>query len=119
MPIGPAGGGILYDHGPHACYLACHLTGQQATSVSCTLTTGANGADHAAQLGLRLANGSTAEITLSWYGTTRTSSYELTGAHGTVRLRNGLLEFAAPTSTSRVRTEDHSAGGHARKRWTD
>lgn len=114
-----AGGGILYDHGPHACYLACHLTGQPATSVRCTVTTGTDGADHAAQLRLRLGNGSAATITLNWYATTRTNCYELSGEHGTVRLRNGWLTMTTPRTSFSVETEDHSAGGLTHREWTE
>ncbi|MFI7123118.1 Gfo/Idh/MocA family protein [Amycolatopsis sp. NPDC049868] len=111
------GGGILYDHGPHACYLACHLTDQSAISVRCATTAGEHGADHSAHLDVRLANGSSVAIKLSWHGSTRENSYQLSGEHGTVRLRNGQLELTTPTGTYRARTEDHSIGGHTHDRW--
>ncbi|WP_051580118.1 Gfo/Idh/MocA family protein [Pseudonocardia acaciae] len=113
-----AGGGILYDHGPHACYLACELAGQPVTSVACTTTTGENGADHAARLSMRLANDATATITLTWHGTTRTNTYELHGARGRARLHNGRLDLTTATTTYGSTTEDHSAGGHTHRTWT-
>jgi len=112
------GGGILYDHGPHACYLACHLTGQRATAVSCSMTSGTHGADHTTQLRLRFANGATAAIMLSWHGTTRIHSYELRDAHHTVRMRNGRLDLTTRTGGRSWATEDHARGGHAHTAWT-
>lgn len=112
------GGGILYDHGPHACYLACHLAGQPATAVSCSTTPGTGGADHTAKLRLRFVNGTTATIMLSWHGTARIHSYELHDAHHTVRMRNGRLNLTKRTGTLSWATEDHALGGHAHTAWT-
>ena len=114
-----AGGGILYDHGPHACYLACHLTGQAVRSARGTTLTGEHGADHEARLHLDLTDGATATITLSWQGIGRTNTYELHGAHGSARLHNGRLELTTGTSTRTSYTEDHSAGGHTHQKWTE
>ncbi|NBH10995.1 Gfo/Idh/MocA family oxidoreductase [Amycolatopsis sp. SID8362] len=112
-----AGGGILHDHGPHACYLAFHLAGQPATSIRCMTTIGEHGADHSARLDLRLANGSSAAIRLSWQGSSRENLYRLSGEHGTAQLRNGQLELTTPTGTYRKATEDHSIGGHTNDDW--
>ena len=114
-----AGGGILYDHGPHACYLVRHLTGQPAISAQCRTQAGDNGTDHAAHLDLRFADGATATITLSWNATSRINSYELHGTHGSARLRNGRLQLTSPTTALNLQTEDHATGGHTHKTWTN
>lgn len=113
-----AGGGILNDHGPHACYLACHLAGKPAVTVACSTTPGNHGADHEAQVRLRFADNTTATITLSWRGTSRVHSYELHGAQRSVRLRNGQLTLSTPTGAQTWATEDHSLGGPAHTAWT-
>jgi predicted dehydrogenase len=80
-----AGGGILYDHGPHSLYLASHLCRKTPLAVACTLG--------------RLANDEYAEtedtimmtidfgglhwlIDLTWHAGRRQTRYAIVGANG-------------------------------------
>ncbi|WP_079031682.1 Gfo/Idh/MocA family protein [Streptomyces specialis] len=112
-------GGVLHDHGPHAVYLACHLSGGPVARVSCATVAGERGADRTASLRLDIAGGVTARIGLTWAGGRRSNRYQVDGTGGSLLLQGGRLRLVAAGRTRVWPAEDPASGGHVHAHWTD
>lgn len=112
------GGGILGDHGTHAIYLTRYLADADVIAVSSSTTTGEYRAERAATLNLLLADGTTATITLTWLGTTRSNRYTVHGTDGSLLLHDGTLELTTRYKTQAWPTDDPANGGHTHTAWT-
>jgi predicted dehydrogenase len=88
-----AGGGILFDHGWHAVYLARHWFGQGPVKVEATLDHSTpNGIEDEAMLGLRFPNGR-AKIFLTWRARERRNTMRLRGERGEIAINDDTLEI--------------------------
>jgi predicted dehydrogenase len=86
-----AGGGILFDHGWHAIYLACHWFNHEPTGVSSALhKVPQAGIEDEATLKLDFKAGD-AKIFLTWRSSGRGNRMRLTGEHGEIAINDDTL----------------------------
>ncbi|MFL6589117.1 MAG: Gfo/Idh/MocA family protein, partial [Chthoniobacterales bacterium] len=86
-----AGGGILFDHGWHAIYLARHWFDQEPTDLTATLhNVPQAGVEDEATLILNFGNGD-ARIFLTWRATGRATRMRLLGERGEIAINDDTL----------------------------
>jgi predicted dehydrogenase len=90
-----AGGGILFDHGTHGLYLACHLSERQPLAVSC-ITGNLNQDPYRSTEDIALLTldfgGMNWFIDLLWAANLRRDLYSLTGSLATIIIENDILK---------------------------
>ncbi len=89
------GGGILIDHGWHACYLAQWLTGGAAPRLVAARLAGedGNGAEEIADLELTCAEGRRASIHLSWRAATRRTAASIRGERAILEIEGDAVRL--------------------------
>jgi predicted dehydrogenase len=88
-----AGGGILFDHGWHAVYLARHWFGEGPLEVEATVNRPSpNGIEDEATLRLRFRNGR-AKIFLTWRARERRNTMRLRGERGEIAINDDTLKI--------------------------
>jgi predicted dehydrogenase len=90
-----SGGGILFDHGPHSIYMACHLLNQLPYAVSCLmgnlLKNGFADTEDTVFMTLYFDDNVRFIIDLSWAGTFRHSYYAVYGSMENIIVENDQL----------------------------
>jgi predicted dehydrogenase len=88
-----AGGGVLIDHGWHACYVIHSWLGQNPDAVSAQIESRRHGnslLEDTATVHIRYPR-ATAEMFLTWAADERRNVVELTGDRGTIRVENDCI----------------------------
>ena len=117
-----SGGGILRDHGPHSLYVLRFVTGLALQQVSCQVSPaqvaglGGNPVEERASLSVRCARGVNAVIELTWTGTHRATSYEVTCERGSVSLVDDDL-IVTQGGASQVRSVRSDFNDASHWRW--
>jgi predicted dehydrogenase len=108
-----AGGGILFDHGWHAIYLACHWFGETPRDVAAALhEVRPGGIEDEATLRLNFPGGE-ARIFLTWRASGRKNRMRLTGDEGEIEIGDDTLTTGAES----VRFEQALSGGSHHPDW--
>jgi len=95
-----AGGGVLVDHGWHACYVMLSWLNQRPTAISAKLETRRHidsPLEDTATVYIQFPR-ATAELFLTWAADERRNTVELSGDRGTIRLENNSVVLSNPDS---------------------
>lgn len=105
-----AGGGILFDHGWHAIYLALHWFGERPIGVNANLRrAGGSAVETDVDLVITFPSGR-ARIHLTWNGTSRRNAVRLTGDAGTLYADDDVLRVESTNSRNEPMAAALSAG---------
>ena len=92
-----AGGGVLVDHGWHACYMILSWLEQRPTAISAKLETRRHAGsplEDTATVHMQFPR-ATAELFLTWAADERSNTVELTGDRGTIRVENDSVMLSS------------------------
>jgi predicted dehydrogenase len=95
-----AGGGVLVDHGWHACYVILSWLEQRPTAISAKLETRRHvdsPLEDTATVHIQFPR-ATAELFLTWAADQRRNVVEITGDRGTIRLENDSVMLSSDGS---------------------
>lgn len=115
-----AGGGILFDHGWHAFYLALNLAGDRPQRIEAVTERrrGAGEVESTAHCRIEFPS-SMAEIRLTWVAQERRTRWAVTGKSGSIDLNEDHLEWRADDRHQHARFPDSLSAGSHHPEWFD
>lgn len=114
-----SGGGIIFDHGWHVIYIVKNMLNSQSINLSPHFVFNDSKIDEMVDLRLHFANGSIADIHLSWRSPVRKNFVLCYGEKGWFEFNDDVIVYEDISGSSKIVFDEKISASSAHAQWTE